>query len=279
MQRIDLIIAIRNEEENLKFLYKTFLDLVVNDIDFGLIFIEDGSSDNTVELLRELSTSNDNVKYFSLSHPYGQGFALSFGISKSDADAVITMDADGSHPFEVVKLMIEKYKSGYNVVQGHRIVYDREKRFRKYFSYLFNGTFSLLSGVNFLRQNVHFRLMDRKAANIFINNKRWWYSARVNFKDDEIKSTFVEFTAPERNLGESKFNFIRLLKIAVRLTYNLISLKRFLILSFLLIGLIVFISILSSPMVILAPIILINFYFYLRFNNDNLLRYKILENG
>ena len=64
----------RNEEENLKFLYKNFLELSVNNIDFGLIFIEDGSSDNTLELLREFSASNENVKYFSLSHPYGQGF-------------------------------------------------------------------------------------------------------------------------------------------------------------------------------------------------------------
>jgi dolichol-phosphate mannosyltransferase len=253
--------------------------LAGNNIDFRLIFIEDGSSDNTIDLLRELSTLNDRVKYFSLSHPYGQGFALSFGISKSDADAVITLDADGSHPFETIKLMINENSKGYNVVQGHRIVYDREKRFRKYFSYIFNGVFSLISGVNFLKQNVHFRLMDRKARSIFTNNKRWWYSARVNFKDSEIKSTLVEFTAPERSLGESKFNFLRLLKIAVRLSYNLISFERFLVLSSLLIGLIVFITYLVPVMIIFSPIILINFYFYFRFNNDNLSQYKILENS
>jgi len=279
MKKTDLIIAVRNEAENLDSLYKNFLNLAVNGIDFGLIFIEDGSSDNTVELLRKLSASNDNVKYFSLSHPYGQGFALSFGISKSDADAVITMDADGSHPFEVVKILADKFLEGLNVVQGHRIVYDREKRFRKYFSYLFNGTFSLLSGVNFLKQNVHFRLMDRKAADIFIKNKRWWYSARVNFKGYEIKSAFIEFSAPERTLGESKFNFIRLFKIAVRLTYNLISLRRFLLLSTLLIGTITLLTYHFPPMIILSCVILVHFYFYFRFNKDDLSRYKILESS
>lgn len=279
MKRVDLIIAVRNEEENLESVLTNFLALSIKNIDFGLIFVEDGSTDNTIKILRELSAAETKVKYFSLSHTYGQGFALSFGISKSDADAVITMDADGSHPFVVVNLMISEYQKGFNVVQGHRVIYDREKNFRKYFSYLFNGTFSILSGVNFLKQNVHFRLMDRKAADIFISNKRWWYSARVNFKGRNIRTTFVEFTAPERTLGQSKFNFIRLSKMAVRLTYNLISTSRFLILSALLIGLILLVSYLFPPMVILTPIILINFYFYYRFNKDNLLEYKILENG
>ena len=114
-------------------------------------------------------------------------FALSFGISKSNADAVITMDADGSHPFEVIKLMIDENQKGYNVVQGHRVVYDRDKRFRKYFSYIFNSIFSLISGVNLLKQNVHFRLMDRKAVNLFINNKR---SGIVHFIIDYTNFNF-----------------------------------------------------------------------------------------
>ena len=279
MKKIDLVIAVRNEEENLPSLFKEFLELQVSGIEFGLIFIEDGSNDNTLEILRKLSSSDERVQFYSLLNPYGPGFALSFGINKSDADAVITLDADGSHPLRVVKIMAEKYLEGYNVVQGHRMVYDRENRFRKYFSYLFNGTFSLLSGVNFLRQNVHFRLMDRKAADIFINNKRWWYSIRVNFKGYEIRTIFVEFSAPERTIGESKFNFFRLVKMAVRLTYNLISLRRFILLSMLLIVIMTILIYNFPPMVILGFIILIHFYFYYRFNSDDFNHYKILENS
>ncbi len=279
MKKIDLIIAVRNEAENLPTLFKEFLELQVSGFEFGLIFIEDGSTDNTIEILRKLSSSDERVKFYSLLNPYGPGFALSFGINMSDADAVITMDADGSHPLRVVKLMAQKFLEGYNVVQGHRMVYDRENLFRKYFSYLFNGTFSLLSGVNFLRQNVHFRLMDRKAADIFINNKRWWYSVRVNFKGHQIKSIFLEFTAPERTLGESKFNFYRLLKVAVRLTYNLISLRRFILLSMLLIVIMTILIYKLPLMVIVCFIILIHFYFYFKFNSDEFNHYKILESS
>jgi glycosyltransferase involved in cell wall biosynthesis len=279
MKKIDLIIAVRNEEENLKDVYNSFLQLSIDGIEFGLIFIEDGSSDNTLGILRGLSASNKKINYFSLLNPYGPGFALSFGISKSDADAVITMDADGSHPFEAVKCMVEEYKKGFNVVQGHRIVYDREKHFRKYFSYVFHRTFSLLSGVNFLKQNVHFRLMDTEAKEIFIHKKRWWYSVRVNFNNNKIKSKLIEFVAPERTIGESKFNFTRLFNLALRLTYNLISLKRFLTLNALLMGLIAFISYLYPPMIIFTGIILFNFYLYFKFNNENFSKCKILENN
>ena len=103
------------------------------------------------------------LNIYSLKNDFGQYFALFFGINISNADAVITMDVDGGHPLNIIKEMVQEYLNGYNVVQGHRVQYRQKEKYRSIASYLYNLFFLIFIGLNIVKQNSIFRLMDRSA--------------------------------------------------------------------------------------------------------------------
>ena len=147
-------------------------ELAPREVNINIIFLEDGSSDGTVELLRNLSKNLNNINYISFENKYGQYAALSYGLSISKADAVITMDVDGGHPIETAIEMINSYLEGNNLVQGHRIVYKRKKFYRTVMSYAYNLFYYMIVGVNFFKQNVMFRFMDKSTKEKFLQEQK-----------------------------------------------------------------------------------------------------------
>ena len=262
---IDIVVAIRNEEEYIQKFVNSINELSIENVNISIVFVEDGSTDRTVDVIRDIIKMQNNVTYYSLNNPYGQGGALSFGIINSRADAVIIMDGDGSHPVETIIQMINLFLAGNNVIQGHRLMYKRENILRKYFSFVFFMMFTLFTGINLLKQNVHFRLMDRKAIKIYLQHKRWWYSVILDFKQNiGIKIRYINFIAPERSVGISKFNFIRLVETAFYLCYNMISVPRFILLNlFLLIIAIMWYNVMISTVLIFCITMNIFLFFYL----------------
>lgn len=281
MKSVDILVAVRNEEKNIPEFINKLNELAPDNINLNIIFLEDGSSDSTVVLLKDLSKRIKNVDYISLDNKYGQYAALSYGLGISKADAVITMDVDGGHPVETAIEMIISYLNGYNLVQGHRIIYKRKKFYRTIMSYAYNLFFYIIVGVNFFKQNVMFRLMDKSTKEKFLQNKNWWHIFKTNFKTkDGIKTSYIEYEAPERELGESKYDFFRLLKLSYKSFFALLSLKRLIVINIILIGLIFLFtsygSILFSIMTIVG-LLLINFSFYLIVNYYPVSKLKIIE--
>lgn len=281
MKSVDILVAVRNEQKNISGFIKKFYELAPNDININIIFLEDGSYDGTVALLRDLSKNLENVNYISFENKYGQYAALSYGLSISKADAVITMDADGGHPIETAIEMINSYLNGYNLAQGHRIVYKREKFYRTIMSYAYNFFFYIIVGVNFFKQNVMFRLMDKSTKEKFIRHKNWWHIFKTNFKTkDGIKTDFIEYAAPERELGESKYGLFRLLKLSYKSFFALLTYKRLIVINIILIGLIyLFTGYVSIVLSILIAIVflLVNISFCLIVNHYPVTKLKIIE--
>ena len=182
MKSVDILVAVRNEEKSIPEFIGRLNELAQEDIKINIIFLEDGSSDGTIDLLKDLSQKFNNVDFVSLENKYGQYAALSYGLTISDADAIITMDVDGGHPIETAMEMIVSYLNGYNLVQGHRITYKRKQSYRTVMSYAYNLFFYIIVGVNFFKQNVMFRLMDKSTKEKFIQNKNWWHIFKTNFK-------------------------------------------------------------------------------------------------
>lgn len=241
---IEILVAVRNEEENIPVLITKLKSLNINNSEIKILFLEDGSTDKTTEILKEYSRKEENVNYISLDNPYGQYAALIYGKKLSAADAVITMDADGGHPVSAVEEMIMKYIAGNNVVQGRREAYKRKKTYRAIGSYIYFSLYRIIVGVNMFKQNVMFRLLDNKAKSVFLENKNWWHIFKTNFKSkDNLKIEYVNYDAPERSAGESKYNFFKLLKLSYKSFYSLISIKRYIIINIIFIFLIVFIII------------------------------------
>jgi glycosyltransferase involved in cell wall biosynthesis len=240
MKSVDILVAVRNEEKSIPLFVNEINKDLLNDIKINIIFLEDGSKDCTVSVLQELSKKFDNVKYISLDNKFGQYSALTFGLSISKADAVITMDVDGGHPIETAFEMIKVFLNGYNLVQGHRIIYKRKKIYRSILSYAYNFFFYLIVGVNFFKQNVMFRLMDKSAKEKFLGHKNWWHIFKTNFNArDQIVLKYIEYTAPEREIGKSKYGFLRLLKLSYKSFFSMMAIPRFITINFLLVGFII----------------------------------------
>lgn len=281
MKSIDILVAVRNEEKSVTEFVERMNEFAPKNVNINFIFLEDGSSDGTVELLKGLSKNFNNINYISFENKYGQYAALTYGLTVSRADAVITMDVDGGHPIETAIEMINSFLEGNNLVQGHRIVYKRKKFYRTFMSYAYNLFYYMIVGVNFFKQNVMFRLMDRSTKKKFLQHKNWWHIFKTNFRADEgIKEIYVEYTAPEREFGESKYNFIRLLKLSYKSFFALLSLKRFIVIDLILIALIYFFaSSVSIALSILITIVflLMNISFYIIVNHYPIAKLKIIE--
>ncbi len=281
MKSVDVLVAVRNEEKSIPVFIDKFNNLAPADVKIRIIFLEDGSTDNTVSVLRELSEKFENVEYISLENKYGQYAALSLGMKVSDADAVITMDVDGGHPIETAVDMIKSFLNGHNVVQGQRIVYKRKKFYRSIASYAYNFLFYLIVGVNLFHQNVMFRLMDKSTKEIFLRNKKWWHIFKTNFKqNDNISTQYIKYTAPEREFGESKYGLFRLIKLSYKSFFSLLPAGRLILINLILItaGILFFINYLIIPMLIcLAVLLLINISYYLIVNHYPIHLLKVLQ--
>ncbi len=281
MKSVEILVAVRNETENIKKFVDKINKIHFDDIKFSIIFLEDGSHDDTLDVLRSLSRESKFVKYYSLKNDFGQYFALFFGINKSKADAIITMDVDGGHPVNIIKEMIKEFLNGYNVVQGHRVHYKQKEKYRSLASNLYNLFFLVFIGVNIVKQNSVFRLMDKIAYEKFKENFLSGYSLKTNFKkSDKITINYVSYNTPEREFGVSKYNFTRLAALSIKVAFSQLSNIRFFLLNllFLSIGWLsiehsyYFLSILS------ILIIIFNFVQYLSLRKLNpLSRIKILE--
>ena len=237
MKKIDVLVAIRNESEILRKFVDQISQINIEGVEISIVFMEDGSTDDTLNILRSLAREFDSVKFYSLKNDLGQYVALFYGICKSNADAVITMDVDGGHPIYIVEEMIKEYLLGYNVVQGHRVIYKQKEKYRSIASYLYNLFFLVFVGLNIVKQNSIFRLMDRKTCEIFRMNYRWGYSLKTNFKkSDMVKVKLVSYDTPEREFGVSKYNFLRLLVLSFRVAYSQLSVQRFVLFCFILLN-------------------------------------------
>lgn len=281
MKLVDILVAVRNEEKNIHEFITKMNELAPGNVKINIIFLEDGSTDGTVKLLSSLSKKLSYVEYISFENKYGQYAALTYGLTISKADAVITMDVDGGHPIETAIEMIKSFFEGNNLVQGHRIVYKRKKFYRTFMSYAYNLFFFLIVGVNFFMQNVMFRLMDKSTKEKFLQHKNWWHIFKTNFKfKDGIKTSYIEYDAPERELGESKYSFFRLLKLSYKSFFALLSFKRLMVINLILIGLIYLftrhVSIIFSILIALV-FLMVNMSFYLIVNNYPVTKLKIIE--
>ncbi len=260
VKTIDVITAIRNEESNISQFIAGIRGLNKPGVKIHIIVIEDGSTDNTVGVMKEMAIQSNDISFYSLKNPFGQGVALAYGLLQSNGDASITIDADGSHPYETADQMIQLFLKGADIVQGNRIAYDRKSLYRKVGSKIYFILFTLITGVNLYKQNVHFRLMNHQATSLFKQNKKWWYSLRTKFKRGEIfVIENVDFIAPERTSGLSKFNFKKLLLFAYTSFLTLTGIPTFILLNILGFTLLYFLWILTPLLTfILTAMLLIN---------------------
>ena len=218
MNKISLIVPCYNEEANIKPFYNAIMEIYtgggINDADLELMFVNDGSKDNTVQKIRALHEKDSRVKCVSFSRNFGKEAALFAGIRNVTGDCTVLLDADLQHPPFVLVEMYKKWKEGYEVVEGVKSNRGKEGLFHKLFTKVFYGMISKAVGMD-MKNSSDYKLLDKKVVaelaklkerNTFFRALSFW----VGFK-----KTTVYYEVAERANGTSKWSTKSLIKYAI----------------------------------------------------------------
>ena len=214
--RYSLVLPVFNEEAVLPLLVHRLEKLVASlDAPAEIIFVDDGSRDTSAIVLEALAKEKSHVRFLKLSRNFGQQYAATAGMDAASGDAVILMDADLQDPPEVVHEMIARWKEGYEIVYARRSTRAGETLFKKFTSKLFYRILGKLSDVEIPRDVSDFRLMDRNVVDAFRDMPERDRYVRGMIHWLGFKQTSVTFERPARAAGETKYNFWKLLRLAV----------------------------------------------------------------
>lgn len=208
------IVPVYNEEGNvdlfLRSLYKELTELSIN---YEIIVVDDGSIDNTLNLIIELG-KNISLKCIELSRNFGKEQALTAGLQHSSGDAAIIIDSDFQHPFELIPQFIKNWKEGYDMVYGIRRPLNDEGFLRKFLTKLFYKTFIKISQINIKHGAGDFRLIDRKIITALNNLPEHARFMKGLYFWVGFKSIGIPFFTKKRFAGKSTYNLRKLLNLA-----------------------------------------------------------------
>ncbi|HIW21551.1 MAG TPA: glycosyltransferase family 2 protein [Candidatus Dorea intestinavium] len=216
MKNISVVIPVFNEEENINILYCQickYLDQLP--YSYELIFIDDGSSDDTAVVLEGLVACDKKVRAILLARNFGHQVALTCGLDNAQGDAVITMDGDLQHPPELLPALIAKWEEGFEIVQTVRIDTEGASLMKKLTAKIFYCLINYISNLQMIAGSSDFRLLDKKVIQTFRGFKEKSRFIRGIIGDLGYRRINVEFVAPKRFAGKSKFSFKKMVSFAL----------------------------------------------------------------
>lgn len=213
MKTLDIVVPCYNEEEMLQIFYKEVSDNLKN-IKWNVIFVNDGSNDNTLEVIKELENSYDNVKYISFSRNFGKESAIYAGLDYSTEDYVVLMDADLQDPPSLIPKMMEYIKE-YDIVGTRRVTRKGEPFIRSFFARLFYKIANKITKIELVDGARDFRLMKREVVNAILDLKEYNRFSKGIFQWVGFETKWLEYENIERQKGESSWSFWELFKYSI----------------------------------------------------------------
>ena len=204
-----------NEAENLDELYSRILNATENlNLEIEIIYVNDGSNDNTIEVINRQSENDGRITVIDLSRNFGKEIALTAGLDHASGDAVIVIDSDLQDPPEVIPQLVEKWRDGNDVVNAKRIKRKGEGLLKKITSYTYYRLLFHLSDIKIPMDTGDFRLLNRNALNavLKLREKHRYMKglfAWVGFKQQEI-----QYEREARYKGKTKWSFFALFNLA-----------------------------------------------------------------
>jgi len=216
-KRISIVIPCYNEAPNINSSYKALVQVIKNDPrhTYGLLYVNDGSRDNTLRLLHKLAREDTSVQVLSLSKNFGKEIALAAGLQYAQGDAIIMVDADGQHPAELIPQFIEKWEQGAQVVTGIRKSNQQEGWVKKYGSKLFYRAFNSLTGTELIPGSSDFRLIDKTVQSEFVRMTERNRITRGLIDWLGFNQEYIDFHANARTAGEAGYSFSKLFSLAL----------------------------------------------------------------
>ena len=219
MKKISVIVSCFNEEKALPIFYKKIEEVRIRDFfdtDFEYIFIDDGSKDKTLEIIKDLALKDEKVRYISFSRNFGKEAAMLAGLEAAEGDYVTLMDADLQDPPDLLRKMYDIIlEEGYDCVGTRRVSRKGEPPIRSFFAGIFYKLINKMSDVEMVDGARDYRLMTKQMKDAIVSMKEYNRYSKGLFSFVGFKTKWLEYENIERVAGETKWSFWKLFKYAL----------------------------------------------------------------
>lgn len=213
--QISIVIPCYNEEGNVKLIYDS-VSSVLSEYNIEIVFVDDNSKDNTLNIIQDLADKDPNVKYVSFSRNFGHQSALRAGLQYASGDCVISMDGDMQHPPELLPKMIQKWKEGYDIVYTMRNDIENIPFLKRVTSSLFYKLINSLSDIEINEGSADFRLLDKRIVKVLVNDiteYHLFYRGLISWIG--YKQAGIEYIPNKRYSGKTKYSIGKMINFAI----------------------------------------------------------------
>ncbi|RDY23264.1 glycosyltransferase [Romboutsia maritimum] len=229
MQKLSIIIPMYNEEESLSYLYERLLSLSkkLENYELEILFVNDGSTDNSLEIVKKFREKDKRVCYINLSRNFGKEIAMGAAFDFVTGDAVVIMDADLQDPPELVLEMLKHYECGYDDVYAKRKSRNGETFLKKFTSKVFYKILQCIASVEIQKDTGDFRLLSRRAVDALRSFPEKQRYTKGMFSLIGFKKKAVYFDRDPRIAGTTKWNYFKLIDLAIEgiLSFTIVPLR------------------------------------------------------
>ncbi len=215
---ISIVVPCYNEEESLELFYKAMKDeeKKMNYVNFEYIFVDDGSKDKTIDVMKKLAKKDKTVHYISFSRNFGKEAAMYAGLTHATGDYVTIMDADLQDPPSLLPDMYSGIvNDGYDCVGTRRVTRKGEPKIRSFFARMFYKIINKLSDIEMVDGARDYRLMTRQMVDAILELKEYNRYTKGLFSFAGFNTKWLEYENVQRVAGETKWNFFGLLAYAL----------------------------------------------------------------
>ncbi|MCQ6278668.1 glycosyltransferase family 2 protein [Bacillus sp. EB600] len=185
-----------------------------NKINYEFVFVNDGSTDKTMDILKNIATEDHRSKIVNFSRNFGHQNAVTAGVDHASGDAIVIIDADLQDPPELIPLLIDKWKEGYEVVYAKRKARKGETFFKLITAKAFYRFLNYMSDIDIPKDTGDFRIIDRKVADVFrgMTERNRFIRGMISWVG--FRQTYIEYERDERFAGETKYPLKKMIKFA-----------------------------------------------------------------
>ena len=217
MKKISIIIPAYNEEESLPILYERIVKLMDNmkEYEFEILFVNDGSKDKTMQIIKEMREKDKRINYVDFSRNFGKEIAMIAGLDYATGDSVVFMDADLQDPPELIPELVKYWEEGYDDVYAKRKNRKGETFLKKFTSKMYYRVLQSLTNVEIQKDTGDFRLLDRRCVNALKKMRETGRCSKSMFSWIGYKKKEVLFDRDPRVAGSTKWNYKKLIDLAI----------------------------------------------------------------
>jgi dolichol-phosphate mannosyltransferase len=214
---LSVVIPVYNEEANVQLLYQRLVAVLagLNLTETELVFVNDGSTDNTIDTIKSLPKSTVNVRYLDLSRNFGHQIAVTAGLDQCKGDLVVIIDADLQDPPELIAEMVEKAKSGYDVVYARRTKRQGESLLKRATAKYFYRLLARITSVDIPIDTGDFRIITRRVVDALRQMPEREKFLRGQIAWIGFNQTYIEYEREERQAGSTGYTWRKMLRFAL----------------------------------------------------------------